>query len=228
MVLAWYDNMGKAVAVIDTFPSEDRTYSREPEGVGYGVNHYGRRLAIAVGDRWMATGMGDSFEIAFHDSAGALRRIARVPGLERPLDPAEKARYIEVAQAAAASFPDPDALRHFNREDLASRLPATTPVFAELRYDAPGNLWVRHYDFADAARRYVEGPAQWGATVSATREPAPDRRWTVLDPEGALLGDVLIPARFDVHEIGPDWMLGVWRDELDVQHVRIYRIRKPA
>lgn len=30
-----------------------------------------------------------------------------------------------------------------------------------------------------------------------------------------------------VLEIGPDWILGVWEDELGVQQVRLYRLRKP-
>jgi hypothetical protein len=36
-----------------------------------------------------------------------------------------------------------------------------------------------------------------------------------------------MPHTFDVHEIGEDWVLGVWRDELDIQYVRKYPLIKP-
>lgn len=43
---------------------------------------------------------------------------------------------------------------------------------------------------------------------------APDRRW---------LGQVATPAGFMVQAISEDTLLGVWRDELGVEHVRVYR-----
>jgi hypothetical protein len=51
--------------------------------------------------------------------------------------------------------------------------------------------------------------------------------WRVFDPSGIWLGTVTLPARFNPMDIGKDYVLGLWRDEDDVEHIRIYRLRKP-
>jgi hypothetical protein len=53
-------------------------------------------------------------------------------------------------------------------------------------------------------------------------------RWTVFDPEGRMLGTVATPARFRVFSIGTDYVLGVWRDDMDVEHVRLFTLEKPG
>lgn len=42
------------------------------------------------------------------------------------------------------------------------------------------------------------------------------------DPEGRLLGQIDLPYRFTVYEIGSDYVLGRRVDELDVEHVELY------
>jgi hypothetical protein len=48
----------------------------------------------------------------------------------------------------------------------------------------------------------------------------------VFDEGGAALGVVPLPPRFTPHQIGNDFVLGAWKDELDVEHVRLYRLLK--
>ena len=48
----------------------------------------------------------------------------------------------------------------------------------------------------------------------------------MFDPAGAMLGVVETPARFTVDEIGPEFILGRWTDELDVEHVQVYELIK--
>ncbi len=52
--------------------------------------------------------------------------------------------------------------------------------------------------------------------------------WTVFDSDGRLLGDVTFPDRFHTFEIGADYVVGVWWDELDVEHVQLYDLIKPG
>ena len=49
---------------------------------------------------------------------------------------------------------------------------------------------------------------------------------TVLDSDGRLLGRVEVPAGFRIHEIGEDYLLGVWYDEYEVPVVRRYSLVK--
>jgi hypothetical protein len=52
-------------------------------------------------------------------------------------------------------------------------------------------------------------------------------RWTVFDREHRMLGTVTTPPRFIVSWIGEDLVLGIWRDEFDVEYVRGYELIKP-
>ena len=82
-------------------------------------------------------------------------------------------------------------------------IPETMPAHGRFLGDPDGNLWVQEYR--------VEG------------EP---ERWAVVDPNGRFLGIVDFPAPGRVTEIGIDYVLGVWTDELDVEQVRLYALHK--
>ncbi len=82
--------------------------------------------------------------------------------------------------------------------------PARFPAHGRLMTDAGGNLWVQEYLLP-------------GETAT---------RWTVLDTAGRWLGMVDMPERFRPNEIGDDYVLGIWRDEADVQFVRMYHLLK--
>ncbi|NIW83642.1 MAG: hypothetical protein GWN18_14025 [Thermoplasmata archaeon] len=82
--------------------------------------------------------------------------------------------------------------------------PEIMPAYEDLVVDAEGNVWVEAY-----------------------RRPGDDQpRWEVFDPRGAFLGTVLTPQRFRIFEIGSDYLLGRWADTMDVEHVRMYELRK--
>lgn len=80
------------------------------------------------------------------------------------------------------------------------------PAYDDFAVDADGNLWVMQ------------------ARVLRTDPLSTD----VFDSGGRLLGSVALPANFTPFEIGSDYLLGVWRDEVDLQHVRVYRIAGKA
>ena len=82
--------------------------------------------------------------------------------------------------------------------------PDTYPAFAEVAADPDGNLWVLDY----------------------SRPGDPSRRWTVFSPGGRALGSVETPPDLRVLEIGRDYLLGVGQDELDVEHVKLYRLER--
>jgi len=82
-------------------------------------------------------------------------------------------------------------------------IPETMPAHGRLLGDAEGKLWVQEYRVND--------------------EP---ERWAVFDPHGRFLGIVDMPAPGRVTEIGSDYVLGVWTDEMDVEQVRLYALSK--
>ncbi len=100
-------------------------------------------------------------------------------------------------------------LARMNRRDLASverallevAYPEAVPAFSQLLVDSEEYLWVRHY-----TQRWSKGP----------------ETWSVFAPEGYLLGTIDTPERLQVRQIGGDFILGIWTDELEVRYVRKY------
>ena len=87
--------------------------------------------------------------------------------------------------------------------EVAERTPPSgnRPAYDDIIVDPSGALWLRQYR---------------GRT-----ERAQPRRWLVLAADGTWLGAVDMPDRFRVVDIELDAVLGVWRDELNVQHPQI-------
>lgn len=80
------------------------------------------------------------------------------------------------------------------------------PALSALEVDAGGNLWLRRY-----RRPTWEGP-----------QPA-----IVLDLDGAFVCHGAIPEGMRLFEIGDDYLLGMERDELGIEYVRMYGLARP-
>lgn len=145
---------------------------------------------------------------------GAIERIIR-----REVEPPEATdaiyeAHIEgiVRMVAGAGGPaeQVDFVRRMWREYPRA---ATLPVLRSVHVDASGHVWLAPY--------YIAGA-----------EPPP---FEVFAPDGTWLGAVALPPGLErgfiqyqapYMEIGTDYVLGVWRDELDVQYVRMYRLNR--
>jgi hypothetical protein len=49
-------------------------------------------------------------------------------------------------------------------------------------------------------------------------------KWDILDAEGRYLGVLDLPHRFQPVTFEGDLVYGIWRDEFDVQYVRVMRV----
>ena len=106
------------------------------------------------------------------------------------------------------------------REDLEPSIPtwredpmaSTLPVLQSIHLDPAGNLWVEPY-------------SPHGAEVPPFEVYTPDGTWlgSVAVPPGMDLGSRGLGAPF---EIGEDYILGLWRDEQNVEYVRMYGLEK--
>ena len=81
----------------------------------------------------------------------------------------------------------------------------TLPAISGLVVDREGNVWAEAYD------PELENP----------------RTWSVFEPTGQLLAEVIMAPRFRPYDIGADFVLGVIRDQLDVERIHLYRLGKP-
>lgn len=85
--------------------------------------------------------------------------------------------------------------------------PTVLPALDQLRRDSTGHLWVRLYALPQ------------DTTL----------QWWIYDIRGRLVATAAWPSRLRVTEIGPDYVLGVWRDDNDVETVRMFPLeRRPS
>lgn len=182
----------------------DQTFSMTgDEGGGFAMRlpvPFGPRTHVETrGDR-VYVGDSEHARVAVLDTAGTLRRLIRWPAEARKVTPEEIEEY------KRSSLEQVDASFRQMQERVLAKVPfpETKPAYQGLAVDAEGNLWLK-------------GFAAPGEETAA---------WTVLDAEGRLLGTVRLPARLGVSEIGRDYILGILRDDLDVEHVVMYRLEK--
>jgi hypothetical protein len=85
------------------------------------------------------------------------------------------------------------------------------PTHSAILVDRIGNIWVRDPD----------PPFPWFA-----EEYMPSNDYTVFTREGRLAARARLPAGVNVHQVDPDYVVGVVRDELEVEYVVVYAIRE--
>ena len=66
----------------------------------------------------------------------------------------------------------------------------------------------------------------WLEEFEPPGEDRPGALWTVLDPEGRVLGWVETPDGLEIYEIGADYLLGHTRDELGVEYVQLWSMER--
>ena len=93
--------------------------------------------------------------------------------------------------------------------------------------DDLGFLWVRRLPADDDEGRRWDVPARPGSDA-----PSGHVVWLssglhdVFRPDGAYLGTVKLPHELEVTEVGEDYVLGVTRDEMGVEYIRLYRLER--
>lgn len=160
---------------------------------------FGRDLhTLVVGDR-VAIGTTDARSFRLLRRTGDVERIVRVAGALDPVEPGDFERHVDDVLETSAN----DDFRAFWRR-LFDAMPRheSYPAYSEIEADAARRLWLADY-----------------------RPPGVERRmWTVFGPDGHLLGRVRTPDGLRVLEIGEDYILGVSRDELDVERVQVFAL----
>jgi hypothetical protein len=200
-----YDPTGLPLGSVARAPLSDhfvQAVSPRYGGVAYWGLAFGRTTTTRVyGDR-VFLGEGTTYEIRVLDTAGGVREVIRVARDPLPVTEGDIQAYRE-AQVAAAG--DDNARRAMERLNAEMPFPTHKPAYADFLVDAGGGLWVEEYN-----RPGDEIP-----------------RWSVLQRDGVWMGTLVFPLRFEPLDIGDDYVLGLWRDADDVEHVLMYELVKP-
>lgn len=192
---------------VAVLPGDESLIIVESDGASAGATGYRRpfglvRITSAHGAEIFTTD-GASGEVRVLDESGDLRRIIRIGVPERPVTSGDVAAWRE--RFFGPIPPGPSRERALKAHEVGDAFPSVMPAFRAIRHDRDGNLWLEEYRV----------------------DPASPARWFVIDRTGEWLGEVAVPAGLRVLDIGDDWVLGVARDELDVEHVLMYDLWKP-
>lgn len=146
--------------------------------------------------------LGDRYEIKAFAEDGTLARIVRRDHAARPPTAEEVADYID---EQVSGYPDDIAAEQRGRYEsvpVAENMPAFTSVMV----DKVNHLWVEEYELPGEER--------------------PGSLWTVFDAQGRVQGFVETPDGLGIFEIGGDYILGLWRDELEVEYVQMWSLER--
>ena len=160
---------------------------------------FGRRSHVATHGGGIYHGPAVTMEVEELTAAGDLVRVLRVPSFPLSLGP-EAIR----AERSAMLGDDPPSWWRRTVDDIPA--PSTRPAYDGLFADPSGAVWLRPF----RGRSEQEGP----------------ETWQVLANDGRWLGGVEFPEDFEVMGIDTDVVLGVWRDELGVEHPRVHRLER--
>ena len=191
---------GSSFDTLGMFPGREVFISIEDGRAVMSAPLFAHNTSAVIRDSEVFVGVQEEMEIGLYASDGKLRQIFRIRGVDLDLGAPEIAARRREALARVPEERRPQAADQLDR--LA--VPDARPAYGRLLVAVDGSLWA----------------------AEQVRYPAIARTWTVFAADGRLLGEVVMPERFRLHQVGDDWVLGVGLDEVDVEHVLLYRLTK--
>lgn len=187
------------VVPLGTFPASERYF----DGSNDFPRPLGRETSLAIGSSRVYIATGDSTAVERLLLNGERTDALVIKDMPPPIRVTEAHRrtFIEGQINRRSGMAGRGSLGRFYEQ---LEYPALFPAYGGILLDTADNLWVEEY------------PSP-GTNVQT---------WHVVAQNGTPLGAIAMPAGFQLREVGDDYVLGVWRDELDVQTVRVYRLRK--
>jgi hypothetical protein len=158
-------------------------------------------------------GINSEYSLRVHGDDGSLQRVITKPFVREPVTEADRTAFMRFIREAWSNAGMPPA----QVDQLAQGIEFADhyPAFASLLGGPHGSIWVQHV-------RSAQQVAASGGEFSAMDVGASD--WDVFDPDGRFLGMLSLPDRFQPMRVVEDRLYGVWRDDLDVQHVLVVQV----
>ena len=197
-VLWRFDAEGTRIDSITSTAGYEEYVVQFPGGDLASVSPLFRKEAqVAIHEGSIFVGNAEFMEVEERTREGDLVRILRIP--DYPL-----ALSASVLRAEREAFLGGRS----ELQESAEKTPAsgTRPAYSKIIVDPSGALWLRQH--------------------RGRSEAAEPERWVVLAADGTWLGTVEVPDRFRILDIELDAVLGVWFNELNVQHPQVRRLER--
>ena len=168
-----------------------------------------------VGDDGLCFAVNDVFRLSMFDAGGHLNRIVTVPVVRKPVTDADIEFFMETVDRLLEEQGVPPAQAEIVKSTF--NFAEFFPAFLQMMPGPSGSLWVQR----------VQEPTGMTAEERENWNPLLDlgaSQWDILDAEGRYLGVLDVPHRFQPVTFEGDLVFGIWRDEFDVQYVRIMRV----
>lgn len=163
----------------------------------------------------IAYASNDRYRISVYGSEGDLERIVTFPHQPQVITETERSRITALVKRLwEENGVPPQAI-----EQMSSALSFAEhwPAFTRMRGGPHGTLWVQRVrNMDDMTEDELEN---WNPQLDQG-----DPRWDVFEADGRYGGVVELPARFTPFALEEDRIYGVFRDDFDVQYVRVYRL----
>ena len=195
--LATIDHAQLTIATdIGTFLSSERIGS----ATGSRPHPFGRSLHLGVSRGGILLGTGESAEMRQYSYDGVLQKVIRWPVPDLTIGAEDIAAY----RAAQLEMVSEDRRPALERSLAEMPMPPALPAYTRIELDADGSIWVSEF----------------------SKPSRPAANWLVFNRSGELLGRVRVPVDLEITHIGSDHLVGIERDDLGVERIVVYNIRK--
>ena len=174
--------------------------ARTDASPGYAAEAFSPFTYVAedIGGYWVGT--GESPELRRFDPSGELVKTVLWEADDRTVRPEHRSALFERQLSKVAEEEARRALRRLQSETpVANEFPA----HASILVDKADRLWVKTY-----RRPTDQGPDSW----------------LIFEENGSVIAQVEVPSEFRLLDAGEGFVLGVRRDELDVERIQLFTI----
>lgn len=193
---------GGSVHQIGTWPSDEVAMFEKDGFLEVTQAPFGRRLHIAPAPNGVWIADDDRWEARKYSARGELRMVVRSSASPGVVTDELIEALISVRYRDAVEGPALEGLKQDLREIVRH---TTTPSFGGIVGMGDGGVAVAEFGLGTASPRV----------------------WIRVDPAGTAAA-IEVPAGFAVKRWGPDWVVGIVRDELDREEIHRYRILAAA
>lgn len=195
-----YERTGELADVVGPLPGTEVVVGRAGGRLSMGIAPFAHRTTIGVSGQLLYLGTADQFEILVTRLDAAPVAIIRFGPINLALEEWEIEEWIN---SRAAQLPSRDAEAAFRRVMAQAEQPRRRPAFEELVVSGEGDVWVQ--EFAGGSLR--------------------EARWHIMSgTNGRYCGSLSLPAAFRLVDIRGGRLAGVWKDQLEVEYVRVYEL----
>ena len=204
--LAAADRNGRLQLVVAQVLSHENVIVTGPGYVTMLPRPFGPRTAVTPDGTSLLVSDGQHDQVIRYALDGSPAQVYRLDRPRRLIALTEVEHQRRRLAAQVEQLPEP--IGQAVSDAMASvGVPTVYPAHDRMLVDGTGAIWMR--EDIGPRRTEIEG-----------------HHWDVIARDGRWLGQVTTPARFEVYQVTRDRVVGVWRDENDVEHIRVHRLSR--